>query len=132
MAKMQVKRVGMLSYAKMMAVTNAAFGLIIGVIYGLFIMIFGAALMAGGGRNATGGGVGVVIVGLLVMIGVPLFSAVVGFIAGVIGAGIYNVAAGFVGGIEIDLEAVADEYAAPPPPQWNATHQQPGQQHYPY
>lgn len=132
MATMQVKRVGILSYAKISAVTNAAFGLIIGILYGLMFMIFGAALMAGAGRNAAGAGVGTIVIGLLMIVGIPIFCGIVGFIAGAIGALIYNVASGFVGGIELDIEAVADEYATPPAPQWNAGQQQPGQQHYPY
>jgi dihydroxyacetone kinase len=44
---MQVKHVGVISYAKISAVTNAAFGLLIGILYGLIFMVFGAAIMAG-------------------------------------------------------------------------------------
>lgn len=133
MATMQVKRVGILSCAKIYAVTLAAFGLIFGVIYGLVFMIVGGAMMAGGGRDASGAGAGSIVVGLLAMIGIPLFYGVLGFIAGLIGGVVYNVAAGFVGGLEFELEPVADEYAAPPPPpQWNAGQHQPGQQNYPY
>lgn len=132
MATMQVKRVGILSYAKISAVTCAAFGLIFGVIYGLVFMIVGGAMMAGGGRDASGAGAGSIVVGLLAMIGIPLFYGVLGFIVGLIGGVIYNVAAGFVGGIELELEPVANEYAVPPPPQWNAGQHQPGQQQYPY
>jgi len=129
---MQVKRVGILSYAKISAVTMAAFGLIFGVIYGLVFMIVGGAMMAGGGRDASGAGAGSIVIGLLAMIGIPLFYGILGFIVGLIGGVVYNVAAGFVGGIELELEPVADEYAAPPPPQWNAGQHQPGQQNYPY
>lgn len=74
----------------------------------------------------------VVIVGLFIMIGIPILAGIVGFIAGAIGALIYNVASGVVGGIELDLEPVATEYAIPPAPQWNASQHQPGQQQYPY
>ena len=34
----------------------------------------------------------------------PLFYGAIGFIAGLIGAFVYNIAAGVVGGIELDLE----------------------------
>ncbi|HYH85465.1 MAG TPA: hypothetical protein VEX60_08275, partial [Pyrinomonadaceae bacterium] len=94
--------------------------------------IFGAAMMAGGGRNTGGAGAGSIVIGLFAMIGVPIFYGIIGFIFGAIGALVYNVASGFVGGIELELEAVANEYAAPPPPQWNAGQHQPGQQQYPY
>ena len=93
MAKMQIKRMGVLSVAKIYSVVMAVAGLIVGVIYGLFFIIFGA-----------------------------------------IGALVYNVAAGFVGGVELELESVGDAYAAPPPPpQYGASQYQPGQQQqYPY
>jgi hypothetical protein len=129
---MQIKRVGVMSYAKITAVTCAAFGLIIGILYALIFMIFGAAMLAGSGRNSTGAGMGSIFVGLIFIIAFPIFYAVLGFIFGAIGALVYNVASGFVGGIELELEPVATEYAVPPPPQWNAGQHQPGQQHYPY
>ena len=133
MAKMQVKRVGIFSYAKISAVITSAFGLIFGVIYGLIVIIFGAAMLAGGGRDTGAAGAGSIVVGLLIMIGLPIFYGILGFIFGAIGALVYNVAAGFVGGIELELEPVADGYAAPPSPQWGAQQSQPGQQQqYPY
>jgi hypothetical protein len=118
-------------------VTMAAFGLIFGILYGLIFMVVGGAMMAGAGRNSAGAGAGSIVVGLLIMVGVPLFYAVIGFLAGAFGALIYNVAAGFVGGIEIELENVANDYATPPAPQWGTQQQQqqqyqPGQQQYPY
>ena len=133
MAKMQIKRVGVFSYAKITAVTNAAFGVIIGVIYGLIFMVVGGAIMAGAGRGSAGAGAGSFFIGLLMMVVIPIFSAIAGFIAGAIGALIYNVASGFVGGIELEVENVSTDYATPPSPQWGGQqYQQPGQQQYPY
>ncbi|HYH85375.1 MAG TPA: hypothetical protein VEX60_07825, partial [Pyrinomonadaceae bacterium] len=80
MATMQIKRVGVMSYAKITAVTCAAFGLIIGVIYGLIFMIFGAAMMAGSGRGSAGAGAGGIVIGLFAMIGIPIFYGILGFI----------------------------------------------------
>jgi hypothetical protein len=125
----QIKRVGVLSYAKMLGVVSACFGVIIGVIYGLIFMVFGAALMASGsGGESTGAGASGLVIGLAFMIGFPIFYGVLGFIGGALGAVVYNVAAGFVGGIEIELEGTERTYAAPPPPQWNVGQQHPGQQ----
>jgi len=134
MAKMQVKRVGVLSYAKITAVTMAAFGLIFGVIYGLVFMVIGGAMLAGGGRGSSGAGAGSLVMGLIMMVAIPIFYGVLGFVAGALGGVIYNVASGFVGGIELELEDMGETYAAPPSPQWNDPHYQPGQQqqHYPY
>ena len=133
MAKMQVKRVGVFSYAKIMAVTMAAFGIIIGVIYGLIFMIVGGAMMAGGSRDGAGAGASSLVIGLVMMVAVPVFYGVIGFLAGAFGAVVYNVAAGFVGGIELELENVGEPYAPPPAPQqWGSQQYQPGQQQYPY
>ena len=62
----------------------------------------------------------------------PVFYGVIGFIFGALGALIYNIAAGFVGGVEFELEGTDVSYGAPPPPQWGANAYQPGQQQYPY
>jgi hypothetical protein len=115
----------------MYAVTMAAFGLIFGVIYGLIFMVVGGAIMAGGGREAGGAGVGSFAIGLIMMVAIPVFYGILGFIGGALGGVIYNVAAGFVGGIELELESLDGGYSNPPPPQWG-TQPPPGQQQYPY
>src|SRR5215203_5332273 len=133
MAKVQVKRVGVFSYAKITAVTMAAFGVILGVIYGLIFMVVGGAMMAGGGRNSGTAGASSLVIGLIMMVAIPVFYGVIGFIAGLIGGAIYNVASGFVGGIELELENMDDGYSALPSPQWGAQPSPPGQQQqYPY
>ena len=95
MAEMTIRRFNILSVAKMYSLLLFVVGLIIGVLYGLAFMILGAsmtALMPQGEGQAVGG-VGSIIIGLVIMIAVPIFYAVLGFIAGVIGALIYNLAA---------------------------------------
>ena len=111
MAKMQIKRVGVFSVAKIMGIIMAALGLLIGVIYGLIIMTVGAAMMAA--ASGRGG---------------------IGFIIGLIYGFVYNLASGVVGGIELELENLETSFAPPPQPQqWNAGQYQPGQQqNYPY
>ena len=134
MAKVQVKRVGVFSYAKITAVTMAAFGVVIGVIYGLIFMAVGGAMMAGGGRDAGTAGASSLVIGVIMMVAIPIFYAVLGFLAGLLGGAIYNVAARTVGGIELELENMdGSGYAPPPSPNWNAQSYQPGQQQqYPY
>lgn len=116
MAQMTITRVGVFSVAKMQACICAVLGLIIGVIYGLIFMVFGAAMMS---SSSSAGGSSIV-VGLFMMIGIPIFYAIIGFIFGAITALVYNVAAGVAGGIEIELEGETNIYSAPPPPpqQW--------------
>ena len=119
MAEMTIRRFGVLSVAKMYGLLMFLFGLIFGVLYGLMLIVFGAAISAMGGRDATTGGVSTVVMGIGMMIGLPLIYGVLGFIMGAIGALIYNAVAGIIGGVKFELEGVQNEYAPPPPPhQW--------------
>ena len=127
MAEMTIKRLGVISVAKMYGLLAFLIGLIIGVIYGLALIIFGAAITAIAPNNdGTVGGVGTVVMGIIVMIAVPITQGIFGFIAGMIGALIYNATAGIVGGVKVELEGVHQEYAPPPPHQW-APNQYPAQ-----
>ena len=128
MAEMTIRRFGVLSVAKMYGLLMFLFGLIFGVIYGLVLIVFGAAISAmGPSSEATAGGVSTVVMGLGMMIGLPLFYGVLGFIMGAIGALIYNAVAGIIGGVKFELEGVREEYAPPPPPHQWAPNQYPAQ-----
>jgi len=127
MAEMTIRRFGVLSVAKMYGLLMFLFGLIFGVIYGLILIVFGAAISAMGARDAAAGGIGTVAMGIGMMIGLPLFYGVLGFIMGAIGALIYNAVAGFIGGVKFELEGVREEYAPPPPPHQWAPNQYPAQ-----
>ena len=129
MAEMTIRRFGVISVAKMYGLLTFVVGLIFGVIYGLFFMIFGAAMSAfapSGGESAAGG-ISSVVIGLLFMIGFPLFYGLMGFVAGAIGALIYNAVSGIVGGVKFELEGVQEQYAPPPPPHQWAPNQYPAQ-----
>jgi len=107
MNKLRIKKLGVLSVAKIYAVMMLIIALIFSIPYGLFIIIFsltGASNM--GGNNALALGGGGVVAGILVMIGFPIMYAIFGFVGGIIGALIYNVLAGIVGGVEIEVENV--------------------------
>jgi hypothetical protein len=129
MAEMTIKRFGVISVAKIYGLLTFIVGLIIGVIYGLFFIIFGAAMsaFAPGGRDAAAGGIGSVVVGIVMMIAIPILYGLLGFISGAIGALIYNITAGVIGGIKFELEGVQQEYAPPPPPHQWAPNQYPAQ-----
>ena len=135
MSRMVIKRLGVFSVAKIYSVVMAGMGLLIGIPFGLIMIIFGAAIMTAGRNSGAGAGMGVgfgVGLGIFYMVGLPILYAVLGFIFGAIGALIYNVAAGIIGGVEMELENADGGYASPPQPQWGAQQQQPGQQQYPY
>ena len=119
MAKVQIKRMGVFSCAKIYSITLAAMGLIVGIIYGLIFMVVGGAMMAGGGRDSGMAGGSSIVIGIVMMVAIPVMYGIIGFIAGVIGALVYNVAAGIVGGLELELENVdGGTTYAPPAPNW--------------
>jgi hypothetical protein len=95
---MVIKRFEPLSVGKVAGVLYAAMGLVVGLIVSLATTIGGLA-----GRSefsALAGG----LVGIGAIILLPIFYGVLGLIVAVIAAWLYNLAAGFVGGIEIDVQ----------------------------
>ena len=93
---MEIKRIRPKSFGKILAVTYAVFGFI----GGLFFLVI--AIGAQNGSDTTGAPP--IIFGLAAPIALPLLYGVFGFLTGVIGAWIYNVAAKRVGGIEIETD----------------------------
>jgi hypothetical protein len=99
-----IRRVNVLSCAKVQGTLYAILGLIIGAIVALF-SLFGAALgqmmsnSSGAGANSAISAV----FGLGAVIIFPIFYGLIGFVAGALIAALYNLAARFAGGIEIDL-----------------------------
>lgn len=100
--KVVIKKIGVMSMAKIHAIVLAVLGLIIGVFIGLLGSLFGAAM---GGAFPAGMGMAAIVV-------MPLSYGLIGFVFGAIGAGVYNIVAGWVGGLEITVDDVkgADEY----------------------
>jgi len=95
---MVLRRFGVLSLGKFMAVLYAIIGLIFGVLFALVSLIGGG--MVGGDSGAMGmlGGFG-----LLSIVIFPVLYAIIGFIAGLIGGLLFNLTAKVSGGIEMDL-----------------------------
>src|ERR1043165_710164 len=131
MANMVIKRFGVFSAAKIYSVVRGGVGPLLGILYGLFCIIFGAAMMAGSGRNSGAAGASTLVIGLVMMVAIPVFYGIIGFIFGAIGALIYNIAAGIIGGLELELENADAGYTQPPPPPDGASPSQPGPQQYP-
>jgi hypothetical protein len=95
---MIIKRVGPLSFARLSGALYAFIGLIIG---GIFSMI----AMAGGFASDTSGMPGVAaVVGVAAIVVFPILYGLMGFVATLIGAWLYNIVAGIVGGIELDVQ----------------------------
>jgi hypothetical protein len=100
---MVIKRVSPLSIAKISFVLYAVIGLIIGGFFGLFGAAIGSLGALGGEHQASSMfpaaffGVGAIVI-------LPIVYGVMGAIFAAIGAFIYNIVAGWVGGIEIEVQ----------------------------
>lgn len=110
MNTLRIKKLGVLSVAKIYAVMMFIFSLLIFVPYGLIIIII--SLIGGIGAGSQDGALGIafggsgIVMGIVIMIVFPIMYAIFGFIGGALSALVYNVLAGFVGGIEIEVENV--------------------------
>ena len=95
---MIIKRIGPLSFAKLSAVLYAVMGLVVGGVFSL-------AGLAGGFASETTGAAGVgAIVGVAAIVVFPIFYGLMGFVFTLFAAWLYNFAADFVGGVEIDVQ----------------------------
>ena len=96
LVKRRIKRISPIQLGKMLALLYGIIGLI-AIPFFLFMATMSAQLPADqrGPLMAMGAGAALF---------APILYAVVGFIAGIIGAVIYNVVAKWVGGIEVEVE----------------------------
>ena len=88
----KLKKIGVLSLAKIFGLLYALFGLILGILFSLFSSI-------GFGVDETGSyfGIGSILI-------LPIMYGILGFIGGIITAYFYNLIADRIGGLEIEIE----------------------------
>lgn len=99
---MIIKRIDPISAGKISGIIGVAIGLIAGVLFFLFGSMM-AGMLASQNSGAAGAGSAIFggIAGIFVL---PIMYGVFGFIGGLVQAFIYNIAAGWVGGIRIETE----------------------------
>jgi hypothetical protein len=97
-SQMIVKRVGPISCAKIAGTLYAILGLFIGGIFSLIALAGGFA-----SNTSQSAGLGVLI-GAGAIIAAPIFYGAMGFVTSLIGAWLYNMLAGVVGGIQLDVQ----------------------------
>ena len=98
---MIIKSFNPVSVGKVLGLTYACLGLLIGGCVTLF------ALAVRGGPGGRGGAEAAVL-GVGAVVFIPVIYGLAGFVGGLISALIYNVIAGMAGGIEVELVDPAD------------------------
>ena len=103
--KRTVKRIAPLQAGKMLGVLYACMGLIVLPIF-MLAAAAGAFAQHAQGAQASSTAPAAVVAGIMFGMGLfmPVIYGVMGFIFGVIGAAIYNLVAGWIGGIELEVE----------------------------
>lgn len=95
---MIIKRVGPLSFARLTGLLYAVIGLLIGGIFSLVAIAGG--LVSDSPELASFGPV----VGIAAVIVFPILYGGLGFLTTLAAAWLYNIAAGIVGGVELDVQ----------------------------
>lgn len=93
----KIEKIGVSSAAKIYGLTLAVLGFILGIFYALFFTAFSGLF----GDDIPIAGVGGL--GIFMVIAIPIFYGIMGFIVGALGAVVYNFVASKVGGLEIQL-----------------------------
>jgi len=94
---MVIRRVGVLSFAKVTGLLYALLGFVIGACISLFSLV-------GSSFGPRGSGAMGALFGAAAIIALPIFYGLLGFISSLIGAALYNLVAGWVGGVEFDTQ----------------------------
>ncbi|MCI0656471.1 MAG: hypothetical protein L0170_05305 [Acidobacteria bacterium] len=98
---MVIKRVGVMSFARIFGILYAFLGLIAGAAFSLIAVFLGAL---GAQNQSVNGPLLGVLFGAGAVIALPIFYGAVGFGAGALSAALYNWISGFVGGIQLEME----------------------------
>ncbi len=91
----RVKHIGVAQLAKVMGILYLALGVVIGVCFWAFSSLVPKGPMASA-MFPMGG--------IVMLIAFPVLYGLIGFLAGAMVAWLYNLAAGWVGGVEFELE----------------------------
>jgi len=93
-----VNSIGVVSLGKVVGLIYALFGLIIGAFVTLFSLLGAVAAQGMGFSGAMS-----IFFGIGSIILVPIFYGIMGFVIGVLVAWFYNIIAGWIGGIEVEV-----------------------------
>ena len=95
----RVQRVGVAQLAKIMGVLYLVIGIVIGVCFYLFSSLIPSSSMTPGFHMG----------GIAALIVIPVFYGLLGCLGGAFMAWLYNLVAGWVGGLEFDVEPLSSD-----------------------
>lgn len=101
----RIRHINIVQWALVSGLIYAALGLILGLFWIPVAALMTAAsggMMHGGGGGMMGAGLG-----LFAIIVFPIMYFVIGFVVGIIFSALYNLVAGWTGGVEMKLETVS-------------------------
>jgi len=102
----EIRRFGVMSVAKISGAIGLIMGLIMGIFAALMMLVGFSAGPAAGGLGMGSGGIFAAIIAFIVVL---VTYAVVTFLWGAVAAFVYNLAAGWFGGIEFEAEGRSGE-----------------------
>ena len=102
-SNVKLRKLGVMSVAKIYAVLGAIGGFIVGIIVSIMSLAFSSVISSASAGTAAMSGL-FMAGGVFAVIVMPIVYAILGFISGAIGAFLYNVVAGRIGGIEMKFE----------------------------
>jgi hypothetical protein len=100
---MVIRRVGVMSAAKVGGALYAAIGLLIGCVFAA-ISLIGAGFIANSGNHGDMPPWFASMFGVAAIVVAPIFYGVMGLIGAAVGAWVYNLIAGLTGGLELDVQ----------------------------
>ena len=106
---MVIRRFGVWSVARLAAVLYAGLGLIFGALFAAISLVgagIASAIRQGAGDTqfGSGGGAFTALFGVGAIIMFPILYGIIGLVFGALTAALYNLVAGVVGGVEVQLE----------------------------
>jgi hypothetical protein len=99
---MVIRRIGVLSLAKISAALHGAIGLILGIFFALASLLGGALGQAA--REAAAPEIIAVLFGFGAIVFMPFLYAIMGFLVGVVSAFVYNSVAKLAGGLVLEID----------------------------
>jgi hypothetical protein len=103
--KYEVRSIDPMSAGKMLIVI----GLVVGLVVGFLMMIIVWAVGALSSTEATPL-LAAMMLGVVALIGTPVVGAVVGFLTGYLGGGVYNFFANWYGGMTVELDETNEKF----------------------